>query len=101
MLSKHYNTTHETGETLKQINLFAESQADRILWMAKNGVPALFTPWNVTNAYKRIFGKKILATSVRRAMSDLTDAGYLEMTEVMVMGPEGRREHIWKLKSAL
>ena len=36
-------------------------------------------------------------TSIRRAISVLTEAGSLEKTDKMIMGSYGKPEHIWQL----
>jgi len=40
------------------------------------------------------------ATSIRRAMTNLTDAGRLRKTDDLVTGPFGRPEHRWELVPA-
>ena len=36
-------------------------------------------------------------TSIRRALTNLTDQGLLEKTDKMVMGKYGKKTHTWKL----
>jgi hypothetical protein len=52
--------------------------------------------WNTTMSETRDI---VPITSIRRAMTNLTDAGFLEKTDHKRKGPKGKAEYIWKVKS--
>lgn len=54
---------------------------------------SLFTPFEV----HRRTGLRCPITSVRRAITDLTTAGYLKKTGTMKPGEYGKPNHTWKL----
>ena len=98
-MSSHYNTTNESGDLLDQFEAKAQSQEDLILdyfWSQnKWDLPAAcITPSEVQKATL----PSAPLTSVRRAMCNLTKAGYLEKTDRKFKGPYGRPQHAWRLK---
>jgi len=92
----YYNTTKlRPGNGLEAAAEAAESQNRAILRFFGFSRDGHFTPdqiWAIR------FGKKIPITSVRRSISDLTRAGYLEKTKHLVMGIYGRPVHLWRVK---
>lgn len=87
----YYNTTNETGSDLARYRAKAGSQEEQILdWFEKHPT---------SSAAPSYFTRKIAApiTSIRRAMTDLTKSGALQMTNVKIVGPWGRSEHTWRL----
>ena len=93
-MKSYYNTTSEAGQKLLNYNKQAQSQNEVILSffrLAKNRNKE-FTPMEVSEK------TKILFTSVRRALSWLTDTRKLVKTENKKQGKFGRPNYTWKLK---
>ena len=91
----YYNTIKLRAGGWEAAAEVAESQNRAILRFFGFSRDGHFTPdqiWAIR------FGKKIPITSVRRSISDLTRAGYLEKTKHLVMGIYGRPVHLWRVK---
>lgn len=92
---------HVTTDISKaQIDLFtlqAEKQEDRVLAFFRANPRMDFSPsdvWRTAFDYQRV-----PITSVRRAITDLTEAGHLVKVENIVKaGAYGKPEHLWRLK---
>ena len=61
-------------------------------------------PWAPSQVHERVFSDRVPLTSVRRAMTNLSDADRypesgppLRKTEERVDGPFGRPEHLWEI----
>lgn len=84
-----YNTTGESGGTLKDMCIKAGAQTKLVLeCMMRMGSAS-------PSAVARSIGRYPL-TSIRRAMTDLTSDGFLERTNEKTTGPYGRPEYIWR-----
>ena len=91
----HYNTTEETGESLKEYREKAERQEDKVLAIFREmGFP--MTAEQVHNQFPNSFMTPI--TSIRRAITDLTNKGLLERTEEKRKSFFNRATYVWKLK---
>ena len=90
----YYNTTDERGAPLRRYKRKAGTQRDRIAHLFERSWAVSLSPSNVHNI---LFSDAVPLTSVRRAMSDLAQSGYLTRTGMLVDGPYGRREHLWRL----
>jgi len=96
----YYNTNQESGSTLslswgksdKQETMILEIFADRIRHTL-NGL----APHQVQDQIVQRYGKRYPLTSIRRAMSNLTDNGELMKLNRMVMGSYGKNVHTWRL----
>ena len=91
----YYNTNKLTGNELKQAEQNARTQEEIILEMFQNK-----NELSASDIYKRypktnLFGPPI--TSIRRAMTNLKNAGHIIKTDKLVIGMYGRPEHIYKL----
>lgn len=93
MRTSFYNTTHEVHPTLGQYEQKAVTQQDRILeWFRMYEQQA-----SPSKVLKTVFpGEHIPITSIRRAMTNLTDAGELVKTDKQVKGSYGRNEYQWR-----
>ena len=60
---------------------------------------ALLSPSKVHEIYNKYIQKKVPITSIRRAMTDLTEKGVLRKTSVTAIGIFGKKEFCWCLKS--
>ena len=87
----YYNTNQETGNTLKGSWKKTDRQEDLILEFFQRNHGLSFSP--------EIINKRVLPavplTSVRRAITNLTNDGRLRKTSVMVKGKYGKKIHTW------
>lgn len=89
-----FNTTSEQGDLLKSYRRQARTQSEKILAYFQE-TKGLRSPSEVQFAVL----PRAPITSVRRAMTCLTDDGYLAKCEEKVPGQYGRPEHLWRLTS--
>ena len=90
----YFNTTNEEGDILKEHGLKANKQAVKILKFFKQKKDK-FTPSQI---WREVFNPdETPLTSIRRAITVLTNKGVLEKTEEKVEGIYGRPEHKWEL----
>tara|TARA_R100000152_G_C6672497_1_gene108460 strand:- start:48 stop:344 length:297 start_codon:yes stop_codon:yes gene_type:complete len=92
----YYNTNKETGKTLKRSQRKANSQENMILAIFKENPRAKFTPETVLKKLQAVHLNYPI-TSIRRAMSNLKDDGYLEKTNEKANGDWGKKVHLWKI----
>ena len=103
----YFNTTQETGETLKAYRGKAKTQDNQILIYIKTCTDATelvktfrdkedYTTTSST-LWKFLFDKEIPITSIRRSVSNLVRDGRLIYTGTYRMGMFGRREREFKL----
>lgn len=91
----YHNTTGKNGDELKVAQLKASGQTEKILELFRRHPRTTFTPWEVHFH----LGQQLMITSIRRAITTLTDAGHLEKTgERRRSGPAGETSCVWKLK---
>jgi len=91
-----YNTTNQTGATLKASTGKAESLKQRIhKFFQRNGNTA-FTPFEVMDTMKL---GKVPVTSIRRAITNLTSDGNLIKTDIKRVGEYGADNFCWKLNN--
>jgi len=92
-MENFYNTTGQTGATLTASRSAAKRQDSIILELFQRNPIDLFAPHDV----QRLLGLPWPLTSVRRAISDLTERGLLEKTDHMRVGTFGKPVHTWRL----
>jgi hypothetical protein len=92
-----YNTIGETGDELSKSIAQAKSQEAKIMKCFKyyeGRYPRLrFSPSMVLNMTKL----RCPITSIRRAMTNLSNEGKLVKTDKKVKGLYGKQEHLWSL----
>ena len=93
-MKDYFNTNNESGEDLSSSRGKAMSQQDFILDSIRSHPTRTFSPHDL-----EWLCPDSPITSIRRAISNLTEAGYLEKTDKMVMGPYGKKVHTWRLKT--
>ncbi len=93
-MNNFFNTIGSEGTDLKQYILKAKGQELKILTIF-NSHPDYLTPDMV---HSLGFDDSTPITSIRRAMSNLTDKGLLIKTERMVKGNYGKLTHCWRVK---
>lgn len=97
MNDSYFNTTGETGETLKDYHVTATTQNEYVLELFK--LHNKLSPSMAWRKYLLASGKaNTPLTSIRRSISTLTNQGVLEQTEEKVKGSYGRNEFFWRLK---
>ena len=89
----YHNTTESSGQTLDLYEHRASSQEQNIL----NWFKHYQRPHRPSQIQKLLFYGRVPITSVRRAMSNLTEQGELGKSTEQVKGPYGRPEYKWKL----
>jgi predicted ArsR family transcriptional regulator len=89
----YYNTTNVNGQDLRDYRARAKSQEELILvhFQTRGG------EWSPSQILQRVFTDGTPITSVRRAMTNLTDQGYLFKTGHKCRGMFGRPEYLWRL----
>lgn len=87
----YYNTNNVSGDRLLQARACSKKQDDRILAFFRD-YPGNWSPEEVWEAVER---KTCPLTSVRRAISTLTDDGFLQKTNTMKPGMYGKPIHTW------
>ncbi len=93
-MDKYYNTTNEKGSDLRKNISKANYQNVRVMELFQDkSSESAYSPSQVMN----LALPDAPITSVRRAMSTLTKAGYLTKTQDKRYGIYGRLEYIWKL----
>ncbi len=86
-----FNTTSESGAKLKEYRIKTAHQNARVLDVLRSLGQA--SPSQVWIA----MGRTCPLTSVRRALTTLTDGGMAVKTEARHVGEYGRDEHVWTL----
>ncbi len=90
-----YNTTNLSGAELDTARRKATKQDDRVMliYKAKNRP---MSPSEVHSIYQAWFNRCPL-TSMRRAITTLTDSGQLTHTGTLRPGPFGAKEGVWRV----
>jgi len=88
----YFNTNNESGETLKQSKLNALTQEQFVLNIFDIHSDRSFTPFEIQK-----FMPDTPITSIRRAITCLTDKDLLAKTDEMRVGQYGKYTHTWKL----
>ncbi len=87
-----YNTTSLKGDELKDATAKAENQEDLILRLFKNKDDYTLSPSMIMKLTDNVYP----ITSVRRAVTNLTNEGVLIKLNTQVSGMYGRAEHLWR-----
>jgi hypothetical protein len=97
-LEIYFNTTNLKNEALKERQIKAGTQNALILSFFRDGKDYSYTPDEVHQYFtQRLYGdrKNWPITSVRRAITTLTDLGYLRQTGIMRKGSYGSLCNTW------
>jgi Fe2+ or Zn2+ uptake regulation protein len=89
-----YNTTSKAGDELTQARQAVKGQNEKILKFFQQHPYTWFTPWEIHFH----FGQQMFITSIRRAITTLTDQGYLVKGERKKSGPANETNFTWRLK---
>ena len=88
-----HNTIDLRGEQLARAHARAATQEEIVLGIFHASHKGLLTPEDVL----RLMPARTPITSVRRAMTNLTERGQLVKTEHFTLGQYGVRVHYWSL----
>ena len=97
-----YNTTNETNPDLQEYRQKAMKQDDIVMRIFMNASYRWhFTPSEIeaTNEWVTLANSAPI-TSIRRSLTNLTDAKKLVKTKTYRLGLYGRPEHVWTLPEA-
>lgn len=100
MSKSFYNTISHTGDRLKVSNRRADAMETAILKIFKRCRATTFTPPEMHAKYIKA-NKKGILTSIRRAITNLTNDGYLVKfpSNKMRDGIYGEPNHVWQYKT--
>lgn len=90
-----HNTTRLSGAELREAVLAAEKQDDAVLAIFRNARGPL-SPSDVWGQVQQA-GKAWPLTSIRRAITNLTDDGALARLDLQKPGIYGKPEHLWSV----
>ena len=89
----YYNTTHQSGSVLTRLEDKTESQEKDILLLFHSH--KVLSP-SQAFLLMRSIQNRILLTSVRRAITNLTNQGYLRKSSARIPGMHGHPEYLWQ-----
>ena len=92
----YYNTNNLTGFDLKEANRKASTQEDRILQFFERNQGIRYSPEEI-QTYCQMATRPL--TSVRRAITNLTNDGHLRKTNDMKPGIYGKPVRTWEFSS--
>jgi hypothetical protein len=92
---RFYNTIKLSGEALIEAETSAQKQRELVEMFFRKNIGMNFTPFEVLEALKI----KAPITSIRRAITNLTNDGILVKTNEMRIGEYGKPNHTWELKA--
>lgn len=95
-LSKFYNTINDPNKS--ELDIQANTQAEKIYKFFKNNPFKEFTPFDVQRRMRIQLIINSPITSIRRAITDLTEVGLLEKTGNKKPGIYGKNNYTWRLK---
>ncbi len=99
--SPYFNSVAGQGvEDVAAYTLINDDQNSNILAIFKTNPDKAFTPYMIEEELIKI-KKNYLITSIRRALTTLTEEGSLVKTEATVMCRHGRTSHLWELNPIL
>ena len=94
----YFNTNKESGKTLITSDTNANKQEVKVLkFFQSNKKDDRFSPEDILGGID--FRRLVPITSIRRAMTNLTQAGYLKKTSFMKKGQFGKRIHTWQINN--
>ena len=96
MITSYYNTTKETSKELAISKFKAYTQEEYIMDIFHDRESIKMTPSEVCYIFCEEY-KDVPLTSIRRAMTNLTNRQQLVKTDIMREGDYGKPEHCWKL----
>lgn len=101
-MASFHNSVKLTGSNLAKAELAAKTQEEKVLLFFKQRPWSAFSPSRVHKLMlmEGLIAETVPITSIRRALTNLTEENKLEQTGDQVDGPLGKPEHVWKLKKS-
>ena len=96
MITSYYNTNKESGEQLAQSKAKAYTQEEIIMDLFFDRSVIHMTPSDIWHIYCQEF-KDVPLTSIRRALTSLTNRKQLVKSDLTRMGIYGKMEQCWRL----
>jgi predicted HTH transcriptional regulator len=93
MSETYFNTTNETGDSLKQSVDKAKKQDEIIYDFFKQNRHNNYTPYEI---FKKLFTSKTPITSIRRSITNLTASNKLKQLETQRKGGFGKLNYCWQ-----
>lgn len=93
----YHNTNELIAGELKEARRSASNQEAKILDFFEYNKDRDFTPEEIQ--YHLLMSRHPI-TSIRRAITDLTEQGYLRKTNIMRPGRYGKPVHTWQFKGS-
>lgn len=88
-----HNTIREEGTELARSERQASSQEERVLTFFQDRPWGGWSPFQI----QRLVLPECPITSVRRAMTNLSNQGKLEKSNIMMLERYGKKNHYWHL----
>ena len=98
-LEMYFQTIPITKDERKEREIRTGTQNAKILQIFREYPDRMFTPFDIYRHYRNIgYEYNTPITSIRRAITTLTDMGYLEKCADTRAGEYGEKNHLWRLK---
>ena len=94
MLEHFHDTINASGDELIAHTITCKSQEERILAIFKEKQGVAMTPFYILDIYSKLY-KEVPITSIRRAMSNLTEENKLIKTRNMKKEHFGKKNFLW------
>ena len=94
----YYNTTNLIGDNLLKEIANAKGQEEKITIFFKSRALSYFSPSDIL---REVFNNSVPLTSIRRAITNLTDRGVLIKTDKQKPGLYGKSVYCWKLNISI
>lgn len=92
-----YNTIDLSTNELKLESAKAKGLQDTIEVLFKTNPLKEYSGWQMKHLLEIYLERKININSVRRSITNLKNENVLSKTDKMVMGDEGKNEHLYRL----
>ena len=92
----YYNTNNETGDVLRS-SIESSNKQEEVIMAIFNHYKKNLSPDEIQGILVDNLETTYPITSIRRAMTNLTNDGKLKKTNIMRKGVWGKMTHTWKL----
>lgn len=93
-----HNTINLDNKELTKANADALKQEEFITAIFKANINKPIAPSQIHSIYVKNFQKNVPLTSIRRAMTNMTEKGILRKTSIMVDGIYGKPQYTWVME---
>ena len=95
-MKSYHNTNHLTGNDLAEAEKTCQTQEEKVLKVFASNPEKALSPEQVR---QMAYLQNRPLTSIRRAITNLTEKGMLLKTNQMTIGMYGKPVHCWMLKT--